>query len=140
MRQKLLFIVFLFTLSSCGESFLEPDGAYEMQPDRKWYRMIYNETVLCAQKKVVRTFNDIEWYLVPGYSFPVPEDKGSWAIGVSYKNRVYIAGRYIFTDWVLAHEIAHAAFEIDDHPDDPFKKCNLLTSQNRETPGAHLVR
>lgn len=43
--------------------------------------------------------------------------------------RIYLAQPYLSTPWVVKHEMLHAITGINNHPDDPFRRCRLMKDQ-----------
>ena len=97
-----------------------PEHAVQFVPLAQ-YRLWWELTSQCAG--VSRSFDDVQWYLVPGVS-SFPTDQGE--LGGAYyraQNRIVLAELVYNTAGVVRHEMLHALLRIDvAHPATYFQR------------------
>lgn len=101
------------------------------------YRLWWELTSQCSG--VARSFDDVQWYLVPGVS-SFPTDQGD--LGGAYyraQNRIVLAEQASSTGGVVRHEMLHALLRIADaHPATYFqRRCAGIV--NCDGPCAQVI-
>jgi hypothetical protein len=124
-------IAFLLVTGSCMFP-TAPEGAKRFFPVEG--SSMFGKQYDIVQKCVGELFNgtrflEIKWYSVPGDS--IQTRKGKWVAAFSRGDAIYMASKYLTTDFVIGHEIAHQITGIgNSHRDPPFWKCNLMPAQH----------
>lgn len=128
MRTRWLLLAVMLSLNSmaCGDWFLPPAGAVRIQPTTVIRAAEAWVDSCAAILPAVRRFADAEWYVVPGGEFQVD---GLTAAGYSRGNRIYLAGAYVLSTAITAHEYLHFSRGLPgrtatDHPP-IFWRCHL---------------
>ncbi len=123
-------IAVLSILSMVGCRF-EPTGAAAWEPPAV-YQTWFADTEACSG--VRGDFERIDWYVVPGHSFPCPggECAGHW----TSNHAIYIAEDWAANEMVVRHEILHDLLGRSGHPDPPFGSPCPLTWDTWPASGA----
>ena len=126
-----LIFVFLLLMAGCSD-FTAPDGTVRITLPAEW-KSWWEEAQACVNKPQKERYEDIKWYVTPGY-IPFEGDSGA---GFAHNQDVYISSYAIDYAFqvelkrVVVHELVHAIDHIgsDPHPYEPFHKCNLMSGQ-----------
>ena len=137
MKSKNLdFIYIIFGISLLAAFVVIISG--EKKTDNDIRLSAYNFAVECTMKsgeKPKFLFNEINWVVVPEENLIFSDSLGEiirFGAWFSPKDTViYISKRNNRVFWINAHEIVHA-LGVNNHPDDPFRKCKLLLEQNNK--------
>lgn len=126
----LLLMLIFFLLMGCS-TFVAPEDTYRISPPAEW-KQWWNDGQSCIQKSQHERFESIHWYIVPGDGYIQYEGAPNGAAAITVGQDIYIAERMLSSGElkrVVVHELVHAIDHINDHPYDPFWKCNLMHEQ-----------
>ncbi|HVH10350.1 MAG TPA: hypothetical protein VM736_11185 [Gemmatimonadales bacterium] len=108
-------------VAACLDTFA-PRGAVEFSPPpayRAWWTAIEE----CA--RIWGDFGRIEWYQVPGPSYPCPAYEGSCRGWWQPPHTIYIAAQSLNDAQLVEHEMLHDLLQRGDHPP-VFAACGVL--------------
>jgi hypothetical protein len=114
---------------------LEPTGAAAWEPPPV-YREWFAKTEACSGLR--GRFDRIDWYVVPGHSFPC--DGGDCTAHWSSDHTIHIAEDWVASEMVVRHEILHDLLGRAGHPEPPFGSPCPLTWETWPASGGSAVR
>lgn len=122
-------LVFLFLIIINYEKETPEQKAARIETVRK---DAYDYAVRCSGRVPALRYKDITWITMPGRTMRYDAVDGSINLDGYFSptdSVIYVAELYETRFWVLAHESMHA-IGVHGHPDEPFRRCKLLSEQN----------
>lgn len=123
MRSPLRWIPILL-LIGCLDTFA-PAGAVEWSPPQV-YRTWWAEIENCAG--IWADFDRVDWYQVPGSSYPCPAYEGRCEGWWQPPHTIYMAQDQTSNRVLAEHEMLHELLQRGDHPP-VFAACNVSTQR-----------